>query len=47
MAGFYCTQLALNSEAFEMYVDDKLVFSKLQLGRYPTEEVAYPDYSDT
>ncbi|KNB42404.1 hypothetical protein JH06_4790 [Blastocystis sp. subtype 4] len=39
MVGFYCTQLFLNDEAFEMYVDDKLVFSKLQLGRYPTEEV--------
>ena len=39
VVGFYCTQLFLNDEAFEMYVDDKLVFSKLQLGRYPTEEV--------
>lgn len=26
--------------AFEMYVNDKLVFSKLATGRFPTEEVS-------
>ena len=29
----------MQNTAFEVYINDKLVFSKLATGRYPTEEV--------
>ena len=36
---YYSFQSLSEFEAFDMYVNDKLVFSKEKVGRYPTDEV--------
>ena len=46
MLGNVVLQSLMNNGAFEMYVNNNLVFSKLKEGRYPTEEVYVKGHSE-
>ena len=37
----------MQNTAFEVYINDKRVFSKLETGRYPTEEVRKEELVDS